>query len=171
MTLISSFHWKTLIPFYLRKKTPGNTFLTLIVDYWKVVQENKLYIHIRWNAYCFQMEPVELPMAFFRMFCSPHDSPFPLMLPCWCSMHRVSTLFFDLQIYLPLHEQSNWYTPGCGSSFGLLFWQRIYCRFFDDVKAICFLIFLNLCFIFGLMFGIQGNFFRFLESRFSVLFS
>ena len=103
------------------------------------------------------------PWHSFVCSAAQDDSCFPLMLPCWCSMHCVScTFFFDPPIYLPLHEQSNWYSPGCGSSFGLLFWQRIYCRFFDDVKAVCFPIFLNLHFIFGLMFGIQGNFFRFL---------
>ena len=34
---------------------------------------------------------------------------------------NVSILFFDSLIYLPLHEQSHWYTPGwlLGSSYGL----------------------------------------------------
>ena len=86
-----------------------------------------------------------------------NDSHFPLMLSCWCSMHCVRSVFFDSPIYFPLHEQSNWYTPVWlfGSGFGLFFWQRICWRFFPDVKAISFPIFLNSCFIFGLMFGIQ----------------
>ena len=42
-TLISSCHWKTIVPFCLRKKRPANAFLTLIVNYRKVVQKNKLY--------------------------------------------------------------------------------------------------------------------------------
>ena len=42
-TLISSCHWKTLVPFCLRKKRPENAFLTLIVNYRKIVQKNKLY--------------------------------------------------------------------------------------------------------------------------------
>ena len=42
MTLISSCHWKTLVPFCLRKKIPENVFLTLIVTYRKTVQKNKL---------------------------------------------------------------------------------------------------------------------------------
>ena len=42
MTLISSCHWKTLVPFCLRKKRPENAFLTLIVNYRKIVQKNKL---------------------------------------------------------------------------------------------------------------------------------
>ena len=40
--LIPSCHWKSLVPFYLRKKMPENTFLTLIVNYRKIVQKNKL---------------------------------------------------------------------------------------------------------------------------------
>ena len=41
-TLKSSCHWKTLVPFCLRKKKPGNVFLTLIVNYRKIVQKNKI---------------------------------------------------------------------------------------------------------------------------------
>ena len=41
-TLISSCHWKTLVPFCLRKKRPENAFLTLTVNYRKIVQKNKL---------------------------------------------------------------------------------------------------------------------------------
>ena len=41
-TLISSCQWKTLVPFCLRKKRPGNAFLTL-VNYRKFVRKNKLY--------------------------------------------------------------------------------------------------------------------------------
>ena len=40
--LISSTHWKTLLPFCLRKKRPENAFLTLIVNYRKIAQKNKL---------------------------------------------------------------------------------------------------------------------------------
>ena len=40
---MSSYHWKTLVPFCLRKKRPENAFLTLIVNYRKIVQKNKLY--------------------------------------------------------------------------------------------------------------------------------
>ena len=39
---ISSCHWKTLVPFCLQKKRPENTFLTLIVNYCKIIQKNKL---------------------------------------------------------------------------------------------------------------------------------
>ena len=42
MTLTSSCHWKTFAPFYLQKKRPENAFLTLIVNYGKIVQKNKL---------------------------------------------------------------------------------------------------------------------------------
>ena len=41
-TLISSCHWKTLAPFCLQKKRLENTFLTLTVNYCKIVHENKL---------------------------------------------------------------------------------------------------------------------------------
>ena len=39
--LISFCHWKTLAPFCLRKKRPENAFLTLIMNYRKIVQKNK----------------------------------------------------------------------------------------------------------------------------------
>ena len=42
-TLISSCHWKTLVPFCLQKKRPENAFLTVIVNYRKIVQKNKLF--------------------------------------------------------------------------------------------------------------------------------
>ena len=41
-TLISSCHWKTLVPFCLRKKIPENAFLRLIVNYCKIAQKSKL---------------------------------------------------------------------------------------------------------------------------------
>ena len=40
--LISSCHWKTLVLFCLRNKRPENAFLTLLVNYRKIVQKNKL---------------------------------------------------------------------------------------------------------------------------------
>ena len=40
--LTSSCHSKTLVPFCLWKKVPENTFLTLTVNYCKIVQKNKL---------------------------------------------------------------------------------------------------------------------------------
>ena len=42
-TLMSSCHWKTLAPFCLRKKITEKAFLTLTVNYRKIVQKNKLY--------------------------------------------------------------------------------------------------------------------------------
>ena len=41
-TLISFCHWKSLVTFRLRKKRPENAFLTLIVNYCKIIQKNKL---------------------------------------------------------------------------------------------------------------------------------
>ena len=40
--LMSFCHCKTLVTFYLRKKRPENAFLTLTVNYRKIVQKNKL---------------------------------------------------------------------------------------------------------------------------------
>ena len=40
-TSISSCHWETLVPFWLWKKRTENVFLTLIVNYRKIVQKNK----------------------------------------------------------------------------------------------------------------------------------
>ena len=42
MTLISYCQWKTLVPFFLRKKRPENLFLTLIANYRKIVQKKNL---------------------------------------------------------------------------------------------------------------------------------
>ena len=41
-TLLSYYHWKTLVPFCLRKKRPENAFLTLIVHYHKIIQKKKI---------------------------------------------------------------------------------------------------------------------------------
>ena len=41
-TLISSCHWKTHVPFCLRKKRPEKTLLALPVNYRKILQKNKL---------------------------------------------------------------------------------------------------------------------------------
>ena len=41
--LISSCHWKPFLPFCLQKKRIENTFLTLIKNYCKILQKNKLW--------------------------------------------------------------------------------------------------------------------------------
>ena len=41
-TSMSSCHSKTFVPFHLRKKRPGNAYLTLTVTYRKIVQKIKL---------------------------------------------------------------------------------------------------------------------------------
>ena len=41
-TLTFSGYWKTLVRFFLRKKIPENAYLTLIVYYREIVQQNKL---------------------------------------------------------------------------------------------------------------------------------
>ena len=42
ITLMSSCHWKTLVPFCLRKERPEIALLTLTVNYRKIVQKNKV---------------------------------------------------------------------------------------------------------------------------------
>ena len=44
MALISSCHWKFLVPFCLRKKKPENAFLKLMVNYRKIVQKTNYVI-------------------------------------------------------------------------------------------------------------------------------
>ena len=80
------------------------------------------------------------PWHSFVCSVATNDSHFPHILSCWCSMHHVRTLFFDSLLYFPLHEQSNWYTPGWlfGSSLGLFFWQRIYGNIFPYFLELTF---------------------------------
>ena len=44
-TLISSCHWKTLVPFCLQKKRPENAFLTLTVNYHILYRKTNYVIH------------------------------------------------------------------------------------------------------------------------------
>ena len=44
MASLSSYHWKSLVPFCLWKKRSENTFLTLIVNYHKIVQKKNYSI-------------------------------------------------------------------------------------------------------------------------------
>ena len=44
-TLISSCHWKTLVPFCLQKKRPENAFLTLTVTYHILYRKTNYVIH------------------------------------------------------------------------------------------------------------------------------
>ena len=147
-------------------KTVKVLFFSLIVFSLFISSASQIFLSYMYGEMRTVFVCTQLNCPWYSFVCSValDDFHFPFMLSCWCSVHGVRTIFF---------EQSNWYTPGWlfGSSLGLYFWQRICCRFFPDLKAIYFPIFLNSRFIFGLMFGIQGNFFRFLLSRFSVLFS
>ena len=53
-TLISSCHWKALVPFCSRKKRPENAFLILIVSYRKIVLKNRSY-HSKQKWICYLM--------------------------------------------------------------------------------------------------------------------
>ena len=90
------------------------------------------------------------PWHSFVCSVAPDDSHFPLILSCWCSMHRVRTLFFDSPIYFPLHEQSNWYTLGWlfDSSLSLFFWQGNLLQIFSRRKGNIFPYFLEVTFYF-----------------------
>ena len=51
-TLIYSSHWKTVVPFCLRKERPKNTFLTLTVNYyknWKIFLIEKFFWLKNWS--------------------------------------------------------------------------------------------------------------------------
>ena len=50
-TLESSCHWESLPPFCLRKKTPEKTFLSITMNYRKIVQKNKL-CHLKQQSIC-----------------------------------------------------------------------------------------------------------------------
>ena len=61
--LISSCHWKTLEPFYLRKKRPENALLTLTVNYRKIVQKIKLGHSKRQQIGCLMMYNVSYSLV------------------------------------------------------------------------------------------------------------
>ena len=43
-TLMSSCHWKTFVPFCLRKKRSENALLTLTVNYRKIIQKQQIVL-------------------------------------------------------------------------------------------------------------------------------
>ena len=102
---------------------------------------------------------IQLSCPWHSLVCSiaPDDSQLLFMLSCWCSIHHVNTIFFDSLMYVPLHEQSNWYTSWwlLGSSFGL-FWQRMPCKLLLDLKVISLLTFLNSFLIVDSKLGTHG---------------
>ena len=106
---------------------------------------------------------IHLNCPWHSLVCSvvPNDYQLPFMLSFWCSMQSGNTFFFDSPIYLPLHEQCNWYTPGwlLGSSFGL-FWHRMLCKFLPDVKVMFLFTFLNPFLHVGPILGNDGIFFE-----------
>ena len=73
---------------------------------------------------------------------------------CLVDVQCNMSILFDLPIYLPLHEQANWYTLGwlLSSSFGL-FWHWILCKFMSDMKVMSLYTFLK--FIHNFWFNIR----------------
>ena len=103
---------------------------------------------------CSRVNLVELFMALFDVFSGARWLP--------VTFYAVLLVFNATcqDLYLSLHEQSNWRTPRwlLDSSFGL-FWHRMLCKFFPDVKVMSLFTFLNSFLIFGPILGIHGIFF------------
>ena len=57
-TLIYSCHWKTFVPFCLRKKRHESAFLTLTVNYHKIIQKSKLCYPKQQQIGCFMIYDV-----------------------------------------------------------------------------------------------------------------
>ena len=101
------------------------------------------------------------PWSFLVCSVALDDSQLPFMLSFWCSMQRVNTFYFDLPIYVSLHEQYNWYTPGwlLGNSF-VLFWHRMLYKVLPDTKVMSLFTFLNYFLLFGPILGTHRIFFE-----------
>ena len=139
--------------------TPLSLFKTAKVFSFSLIVFRLFISSVSWISYmygemrtAFEWSQSNCPWHSFVCSLVPHDCHFPLMLSCWCSMHRVRTLFFESPKYFPLHEQSNWYTPGWlfGSSLGLFFREfvvdffptwRQYLSLFSWTQVLC----LNWC--------------------------
>ena len=82
---------------------------------------NVLNLFISTAIFFSRWTQLNYPWLSFLCSVALDDSQLPFMLSCWCSMQPVNTFFFDWPIYLLLHEQLNWCTPGwlLGSSLGL----------------------------------------------------
>ena len=108
------------------------------------------FIHVWHYSDYSWVNPVELSMALFRVFSGARWLPVTFYAVLLIFNAMCQYFFFDTLIYLPLHEQSDWYTPGwlLGSRFGL-FWHRILCEFLPDVKVMSLFTFLNSFLIFG----------------------
>ena len=68
--LISSCHWKTLVPFCLQKKIPENAFLTIIVNYREIEQKSKYigYFMIYNVIYSLLVFTEKFSLSFFGVF-------------------------------------------------------------------------------------------------------
>ena len=106
-------------------KTVRVLSFSLIVLSLHVSRTSRIFLSYIYGEMCnvFGCSQSNCPWNSFVCSVPPDDSYFPFMLCCWCSMHRVSTVFIDLPIYFLFHEQSGWYTSGWlfGNSFGYSF--------------------------------------------------
>ena len=107
------------------------------------------FVHVWWNAYCFRMQPVELSMGFFCIFCSPRWFPFPT---------HATLLMFYASCKNPLFWLAN--IDSLVVVLICFFEREFVVDFFKTWRRYLYLVFLwTQVFFFGLMFG---NFFRFL---------
>ena len=141
-TLTSYCPWKTLVTFYLRKKIPDNAFLTLTVNYRKIVQESKLcHSKQQYIGYLITYDVIESLVALiekWRFFnclslatlfggSGERGNTAMKLFPCCCHFQIISvgtTAIFNLvftaikvqisyQILIKLHMQKFFYkNPG-----------------------------------------------------------
>ena len=87
-TLISSAHWKTLVPFCLRRKRTENALLTLTVNYRKIVQKKiimpfKRTEKLDWKTFVFQKTIAGVYYILnIHIFSLVHQIRLLLTLPC-----------------------------------------------------------------------------------------
>ena len=82
-TLISSAHWKTLVPFCLRRKRPEKALLTLTVNYRKIVQKKNYAIQKNRKTFVFQKTIAGVYYILnIHIFSLVHQIRLLLTLPC-----------------------------------------------------------------------------------------
>ena len=131
--------------FSLFTSKASRTFFYTCLTLWRLFSSESSWI-VHGTLWCVQW----CRMTPSYLLCCLVDVQFNVSIP----------FFFDSPIYLPLHEQSKWYTPRwllC-SSFGL-FRHRMLCKFLPDVKVLSLFTVLNSFLIFGPILGTHKFFF------------